>query len=116
MDNSSADQPSGTGPTQGGPAADPAGGGRSASLASQLVIYTVMRLGLVAVITVVLTFVLQIPLIVSLLLAIIMQMPLSMILFNGQRRRVTDLINVRSAVRRSQRDSLRQALRGDEGQ
>ena len=93
------------------PGQAPAG---SDGLGLQIAIYTAMRVGLVVAVALLLTFVVRIPAIVSLLLAIIVQLPLSMILFNNQRRKVTDLIEARTSVRRAQRAQLRQALRGDE--
>jgi len=116
VEDRAADQPADAVPNQG-----PGGPGRpvkkpSDGLPLQLAIYSGLRIGLVVVVTLVLYFVAQMPVIVALLFAIIVQLPLSMILFQAQRRRVTDLVNSRSAVRRAQRDTLRQALRGDERQ
>ena len=79
-----------------------------------MALYTLMRVGLVAVLTLVLAFVIQMPLLVALLLAIILQLPLSMMLFSGQQRKVAALVGARTAVRRGQRAELRKSLLGDD--
>ena len=77
-----------------------------------LAIYTVLRLGLIIVLTVLLAFFM--PLIVALLFAIIVQLPLSWLLFAGPRRRVNEAIAQSSARRRAERARLQSALSGDE--
>ena len=90
------------------PATAPRG---SANLATALLIYTVLRLALVAALTAVLMFFM--PLIVALLFAIIVQLPLSWLLLAGPRRRLNDAMAQSSAKRRSERAKLQSALSGD---
>lgn len=87
------------------------GGGRP-PLAGPLVIYTALRLGLIAVLTAVL--VLFMPLIVALAFAIILQLPLAYLLFPGPRRRVNAALAAASGQRRAERDRLRAALAGED--
>jgi hypothetical protein len=84
----------------------------SASLVGSLLIYTLLRVGLVAVLTAVLMFFM--PLIVALLFAIIVQLPLSWLLFAGPRRRLNDAMAQSSAKRRAERAKLQSALSGAE--
>ncbi|WP_395729366.1 DUF4229 domain-containing protein [Nakamurella sp.] len=94
---------------------DPAAGNRPLAggrgLARPLVVYTVLRLGLIAILTAVL--VLFMPLIVALLFAIIVQLPLAYVLFSGPRQRVNAAMAAASAHRRTERERLRAALAGD---
>ena len=87
------------------------GGGRP-PLAGPLVVYTALRLGLIAVLTAVL--VLFMPLIVALAFAIILQLPLAYLLFPGPRRRVNAALAAASGQRRAERDRLRAALEGED--
>jgi Flp pilus assembly protein TadB len=76
-----------------------------------LAVYTVLRVALVVVLTVALSFFM--PLIVALLFAIIAQLPLAWLLFAGPRRRVNEAIAEASAQRRAERARLQSALSGD---
>ena len=73
--------------------------------------YTLLRLGLVAVLTAALAFFM--PLIVALMFAIIVQLPLAWLLFSGPRGRVNDAIAVSTARRRQERERLQSALSGE---
>ncbi len=94
------------------PARDPSTGTRSAGLLGPLLIYTVLRVGLIAALTAALA--LFMPLIVALLFAIILQLPLSWVLFAGPRRRVNEAMAASSAHRRAERERLRAALAGQD--
>lgn len=80
-------------------------------LAGPLLVYTVLRVGLIAVITALLMPFM--PFIVALMFAIIVQLPLSWLLFAGPRRRVNEAMAVSSAHRRAERERLRAALAGE---
>jgi hypothetical protein len=80
-------------------------------LAGPLLLYTVLRLGLIAVLTAVLA--LFMPLIVALLFAIIVQLPLAYVIFSGPRQRVNAAMAAASAHRRAERERLRAALAGE---
>jgi len=110
----------------GGPAAQPAAhsgpdteppagaaGGRGGP-AGPLLVYTALRVGLIAVVTALLM--LFMPFIVALLFAIIVQLPLSWLLFAGPRRRVNEAMAASSAHRRAERERLRAALAGEDPQ
>ena len=84
----------------------------SASLVGSLLIYTLLRVALVAVLTAVLMFFM--PLIVALLFAIIVQLPLSWLMFARPRRRLNDAMAQSSANRRAERAKLQSALTGAE--
>lgn len=73
--------------------------------------YTILRLGLIAVLTAALA--LFMPLIVALLFAIIVQLPLAYVLFAGPRKRVNAAMATASAHRRAERERLREALAGN---
>jgi hypothetical protein len=82
-------------------------------------LYTVARLGLVALITAVIMLAaklidVQIPLVVAALFALIIAMPLSLILFKGLRTRVNEDIAVVDERRRQDKAQLRARLRGEE--
>jgi hypothetical protein len=94
------------------PAPVTAAPGGTGQLVGYLAIYTVLRLGLITILTVLLAFFM--PLIVALLFAIIVQLPLSWLLFAGPRRRVNEAIARSSARRRAERARLQSALSGDE--
>lgn len=86
--------------------------GSRPGLAGPLLIYTALRVGLIAVITAVLM--LFMPFIVALLFAIIVQLPLAWLLFAGPRRRVNEAMAASSAHRRTERERLRAALAGED--
>ncbi|HEY5881511.1 MAG TPA: DUF4229 domain-containing protein [Nakamurella sp.] len=81
-------------------------------LAGPLLVYTALRVGLIAVVTALLM--LFMPFIVALLFAIIVQLPLSWLLFAGPRRRVNEAMAASSAHRRAERERLRAALAGED--
>ncbi|NEW25631.1 DUF4229 domain-containing protein [Nocardia cyriacigeorgica] len=88
-------------------------------MARNLALYTVARLGLVALITAVIVVAaklidVQIPLVVAALFALIIAMPLSLILFKGLRTKVNEDIAVVDERRRQDKAQLRARLRGDE--
>jgi predicted lipid-binding transport protein (Tim44 family) len=92
------------------PAAAP--GRREGGLAGALLLYTALRLGLVAAITALLA--LFMPFIVALLFAIIVQLPLSWLLFAEPRRRVNQALAASTSHRRAERQRLQAALSGDD--
>ncbi|TLG14973.1 DUF4229 domain-containing protein [Nocardia cyriacigeorgica] len=88
-------------------------------MARNLALYTVARLGLVALITAVIMLAaklidVQIPLVVAALFALLIAMPLSLILFKGLRTKVNEDIAVVDERRRQDKAQLRARLRGDE--
>ncbi|MFR9801635.1 DUF4229 domain-containing protein [Pseudonocardia sp. RS010] len=89
------------------------GSRQAPGLAATVVVYTVARLGLVAVIAALLALV-GVPLLLAILLALVVALPLSLVVFRGLRARL-DLALAESGRRRSaQRDALRARLRGDD--
>ncbi|MET8431097.1 DUF4229 domain-containing protein [Nocardia sp. NPDC059091] len=97
----------------------PEGAGRR--LARSLAIYTVARLGLVAVITAIIMGVaavvkVAIPLIVALLFGLLIAMPLSLLLFKKLRTQVNKDIAAVDAKRRRDRDQLMSRLQGKDEQ
>ena len=83
-----------------------------ANLAGPLALYSVLRVGLIVVLTAVLAIFM--PLIVALIFAIVVQLPLAWVLFAGPRRKVNDAMAQRSSTRRAERQRLQSALSGDE--
>jgi Flp pilus assembly protein TadB len=83
------------------------------ALTRDLTLYTVARLGLLAVVAGVLV-VAHVPLLVALVVAVVVAMPLSLVVFRGLRARVTAGLAERGAARRAERDRLRAQLRGEE--
>jgi len=81
------------------------------SLGHAIAVYTVLRLGLMAVITVALMWFM--PLIVALAFAVVAQLPLAIVLFPKQRRDLTAALAHAKADRTAERDRLRAALTGD---
>lgn len=81
-------------------------------LAVAIALYTVLRLGLLAVLTVALMFVM--PLIVALAFAVVLQLPLALLLFSGPRHRLTAAMARARSRRSAERDRLRAALLGDQ--
>ena len=94
-----------------GPRSDPSAE-RPDGPAVPLLIYSLLRVGLIVVLTALLA--LFMPLIVALLFAIIVQLPLSWLLFAGPRRRVNEAMAASSAHRRAERERLRAALAGSD--
>ncbi|MBF6131242.1 DUF4229 domain-containing protein [Nocardia brasiliensis] len=103
-------------PPDGAPGQQTAGAGRR--LARNLGLYTLARLALVVVITVLIVLVAQlvsvdIPLVVAALFALIIAMPLSLLLFKRLRVRVNEDIAVVDERRRHDKAQLRARLRGE---
>ncbi|WP_254205993.1 DUF4229 domain-containing protein, partial [Nocardia alni] len=95
----------------------PAPAGRR--LARNLVLYTVARLALVAVIAAIIVAVahllnVQIPVVVAILFGLIVAMPLSLVLFKRLRSRVNQDIAAVDEKRRTDKAQLRARMRGDE--
>lgn len=91
--------------------------GRGARLARDVVLYTSVRIALVAVITaliVVATDVMgvPVPLLPALFFALVIALPLSFVLFKGLRARVVAGIAAIDAERRRNKTELRARLRG----
>lgn len=103
----SASAPAGVEPAGFSPRAAPA-------LAKWLLIYSVLRIGTLAVLAGGLS--LLMPLILALLFAIVLALPLSWVLFAGPRRRVNEAMAISTAHRRAERERLRAALDGNERQ
>jgi hypothetical protein len=86
--------------------------GRS-TLTRDLVLYTLARFGLLAVIALLLTLA-GVPTVVALLLALVVSLPLSVIVLPGLRARVNAGLAETTQRRRAERDQLRAQLRGDQ--
>ncbi len=91
------------GPTRSAPAA---------SLGRWLLIYSLLRVGLLVVLAAGLS--LLMPLILALLFAVVLALPLSWVLFTGVRQRVNAAMATSTAHRRQERERLRAALNGEE--
>lgn len=86
--------------------------GRS-TLNRDLVLYTLARFGLLAVIALLLVLA-EVPAVVALLLALVVSLPLSVIVLPGLRARVNADVAAMIQRRRAERDRLRAQLRGDQ--
>ncbi len=84
----------------------------NSSLAAAVGLYTFARLGLVAVIALVLSLV-GVPAVIAVLVALIVALPLSMVLFRGLRARLDGALAEVSARRAREREALRSRLRGE---
>lgn len=82
------------------------------SLWPLLATYTLARIGLLVVLTVVLAQ--FVPLLVAMACAVAAQLPLSWALFSGLRRRTNQALAERTAQRRAERERLQAALAGPE--
>jgi hypothetical protein len=91
------------------PVARPSG---EPGIAAVLALYTLARLGLVAVVAGLLLMA-GTPLVVAVLVALIVALPLSMLLFRGLRARLDEALAVARARRGAERAALRARLRGD---
>jgi Flp pilus assembly protein TadB len=80
-------------------------------LAGPLVLYTLLRVGLLVLLAFLLSYFM--PLIVAAAFAVVLSLPLSYLLFGGPRRRVNAEMARATARRREQRDQLRRALAQD---
>jgi len=81
-------------------------------LGKWLLIYSLLRVGLLVVLAAGLSFLM--PLILALLFAVVLALPLSWVVFAGVRHRVNTAIAVKTAHRRAERERLRAALNGQE--
>ncbi|WP_433870377.1 DUF4229 domain-containing protein [Saccharopolyspora sp. CA-218241] len=85
---------------------------RSSSLATDVVLYTLARFGMLAV-AIAALMLFGVPLLVAAAVGVVLVMPLSMLVFGTLRRRVASGMADRAAERRARRDELRAQLRGD---
>jgi Protein of unknown function (DUF4229) len=86
---------------------------REPGLAVTVLLYTLARLGLVAVVAGLLVIA-GVPVLLSVLIGLIVALPLSMVLFKGLRVRLDAAIAVSGARRSAEREALRSRLRGDD--
>lgn len=84
-----------------------------ANLRRDLALYTLARLGLVAVVASVLVL-FDVPLLVALVVAVVVGFPLGLLVFRGLNQRVTAGLATRGAEREAQRARLRAQLRGED--
>jgi hypothetical protein len=82
------------------------------ALARDVALYTAARLGLVAVLVVLLVLA-GVPLLVSILLALVVALPLSMVLLGSLRARLNVGLATMGERRKAERDRLRRQLRGE---
>ena len=85
---------------------------RPGGLAATLVLYTLARVGLLALIAGILALA-GTPLVIALLVALVVALPLSMLLFRGMRGRLDAALAASRERRGTQRAALRAGLRGD---
>ena len=102
-------------PAAAGDAANQAGLRVPEGLGRDLVLYSLARFGIVAVVAVVLSLA-GVPLVLGLAAGLILGLPLAMLLFRGWHNRVSAGLAVRAAIRREQRAKLRAELRGADGE
>jgi Protein of unknown function (DUF4229) len=81
-------------------------------LASVLVLYTLARIGLLAVVAALLVLA-GTPVVIAVLVALIVALPLSLLLFRGLRTRLEVALAASRARRDEQRAALRAGLRGE---
>ena len=86
---------------------------REPGLAALLAWYTLVRLGMLAVLAGLLVLA-GVPLLVALLVGLVLALPLSMILFRGLRGRLERALAESGRRRSAERARLRAGLRGDE--
>lgn len=97
-------------------------GGTTGRMLADVVVYTVARLVLVGVLTVVIFYgahligVTDFPIVVAMLFAIIISLPLGIWLLGPLRRRATAAIADVDERRRADREELQARLRGEKGQ
>jgi hypothetical protein len=87
---------------------------REPGLAATVLLYTLARLGLVAVVAGLLVIA-GVPVLLALLIGLIVALPLSMVLFKGLRVRLDAAVAVSGARRSAEREALRARLRGEDG-
>lgn len=85
----------------------------NSGLLPAVALYTLARLGLVAVIATALGLV-GVPLIIAVLVALVVALPLSMVLFRGLRSRLDAALAEVTRRRAAEREALRARLRGAE--
>lgn len=108
------------GPKTDGAETDGAAGGTSGRMIADVVIYTVARLALVAVLTAAIFFgarwigITEFPLVIAMLFAIVISLPLGIWLLAPLRRRATAGIAEVDERRRHDREQLQARLRGEE--
>lgn len=83
------------------------------TLARDLTLYTLGRLVLVGVVTVVLVL-FNVPLLVAVAVAVVVGFPLGLLVFRGLNNRVTAGLAERGAERAQTRERLRRELRGED--
>lgn len=83
------------------------------ALVRDVALYSAARLALVAVLALILVLA-GVPLLVAVLLALVVALPLSMVLLRSLRIRVNTGMAAAGARRRSERDRLRNQLRGEQ--
>ncbi|MHA6801439.1 DUF4229 domain-containing protein [Bounagaea algeriensis] len=82
-------------------------------LAGDIALYTLARLGMLALVAAVLVLV-GVPFLVAAAVSVIVVMPASMLVFGALRRRVATGIAVRKQARQARREALRAELRGEQ--
>lgn len=82
------------------------------ALARDVALYTVARLAMVAVLSLLLVLA-GVPLLVSILLALVVALPLSMLVLSSLRSRVNSGLAMVQARRKAERDRLRRQLRDE---
>ncbi len=81
-------------------------------LARDVTLYSLARLGMLAVVAAVLVL-LNVPLLVAAAVAVVVAMPLSLLVFGRLHRRVSEGMARRSEQRRARREELKAQLRGE---
>jgi hypothetical protein len=89
--------------------------GVSSTLGRDLTLYTLGRLALVGVVTLVLVL-FDVPLLVAVAIAVVVGFPLGLLVFRGLNQRVTAGLAERGAERMAVKERLRAELRGEEAQ
>ena len=119
-DGAERDGPEKDGPVTDSAVADSAAGGTSGRMIADVVIYTVARLALVAVLTAVIFYaarwigITEFPLVIAMLFAIVITLPLGIWLLAPLRRRATAGIAEVDERRRHDREQLQARLRGED--
>ena len=90
------------------------------SLIRDVALYSVARLALVVVLTLLILYVprvfgVEIPLLIAALFAVLIALPLSLVLFSSLRRRVNEGIAAVDERRRTERADLENRMRGENG-
>jgi hypothetical protein len=98
--------------TLGGMSVRPSEAPRRSGLAGAVVLYTLARLALLAVVAGVLVLA-GVPFVIAVLVGLVMALPLSMVLFRGLRARLDAALAEARERRAAERAALRARLRGD---